>query len=238
LTIANAPCGFLFVADSRRFIVIQHLAAEGPGLIATVARNHGFTVDVRRMDRGDAVPAADALDGLVVLGGTMAATDVATYPHLAAEQRLLASACARDVPVLAVCLGAQLLAAALGARVFKGPAAEIGFGAVTLTPDGADDPILGPSGPGFPAFHWHGDTFDLPRGAVHLAASAAYAHQAFRFGTRAYGLQFHVELDRPLAREWAAALPAGVKLDEKRRAAVEQTGRAILHRFFSELPLA
>jgi GMP synthase (glutamine-hydrolysing) len=236
LTIANGPCGFLFVADSRRFIVIQHLAAEGPGLIATVARDHGFTVDVRRMDRGDRVPAADALDGLVVLGGTMAAYDVPTYPHLAAEQRLLADACTRNVPVLAVCLGAQLLAAALGARVFKGPAAEIGFGAVTLTPEGADDPILGPSGPAFPAFHWHGDTFDLPRGATHLARSAAYPQQAFRFGARAYGLQFHVELDRPLARDWAAALPPGVKLDEKRRAAVEQTGRAILHRFFSEVP--
>ena len=238
MTIANGPCGFLFVADSRRFVVIQHLAAEGPGLIAAVAAHHGFVVDVRRMDRGDAVPAADALDGLVVLGGTMAAYDTPAYPHLAAELRLLADACARDVPVLGVCLGAQLLAAALGARVFKGPAFEIGFGEVRLTPEGADDRVLGPSGPAFPVFHWHGDSYELPRGATHLASSAAYAQQAFRFGPRAYGLQFHVELDRPLARDWASALPAGVTLDEKRRAAVEQTGRAILHRFFREVPRA
>jgi GMP synthase-like glutamine amidotransferase len=223
------------VTGTRRCLVVQHLAAEGPGLIATVARDHGYALDVRRMDRGDPVPAGDALDGLVVLGGTMGAYDLAAYPHLAAEQRLLAEACARDVPILGVCLGAQLLAAALGARVFRGPAAEIGFGIVTLTPEGARDPILGPSGPAFPAFHWHSDTFDLPRGATHLAASAAYPQQAFRFGARAYGLQFHVELDRPLARDWATALPPGVKLDEKRRAAVEQTGRAILHRFFSEV---
>jgi len=236
LTIAIRPCGFLFVTGSRRFVVIQHLAAEGPGLIATVARAHGFTLDIRRMDRGDAVPAADTLEGLVVLGGTMGAYDAAAYPHLAAEQRLLAEACTRDIPVLGVCLGAQLLAAALGARVFRGQAAEIGFGIVTLTPEGMRDPILGPSGPAFPAFHWHSDTFDLPSGATHLATSAAYPRQAFRVGERAYGLQFHVELDWTLARDWAAALPPGIKLEEQRRAAVEQIGRAILHRFFAEVP--
>jgi GMP synthase-like glutamine amidotransferase len=222
------------VTASRRLVIIQHLAAEGPGLIAAVARDHGFTLDIRRMDRGDSVPAAHALDGLVVLGGTMGAYETAAHPHLAAEQHLIADTCARDIPVLGVCLGAQILAAALGARVFKGSATEIGFGDVTLTPDGVRDPILGPSGPTFPAFHWHGDTFDLPRGAAHLATSAAYQQQAFRFGARAYGLQFHVELDQPLARDWAAVLPPGIKLDEKRRAAVEQTGRAILHRFFSQ----
>jgi len=223
------------MTDSRRFAVIQHLAAEGPGLIAAVARDHGFTLDVRRMDRGDPVPAADALHGLVVLGGTMGAYEVAAYPHLAAEQRLLAEACARRIPVLAVCLGAQILAAALGARVFKGPATEIGFGDVSLTPDGLRDPILGPSGPTFPVFHWHDDTFDLPPGATHLAATAAYHRQAFCFGGRAYGLQFHVELDRDLAHDWGSVLPPGVRLDEKRRAAVEVTGRAILHRFFREV---
>ncbi len=224
------------MTDARRFVVIQHLAAEGPGLIAAVAQGHGFTLDVRRMDRGDAVPAAHAVDGLVVLGGTMGASETTAHPHLAAEQRLLAEACARDIPVLGVCLGAQLLAAALGARVFRGPAPEIGFGDVTLTPEGARDPILGPSGPAFPAFHWHGDTFDLPSGATHLAASAAYPQQAFRVGARAYGFQFHVELDRALARDWVGALPPGIRLEEKRRAAVEQTGRAILHRFFSVMP--
>lgn len=222
------------MTSSRRFAVIQHLAAEGPGLIAALARERGFTLDIRRMDRGDPVPAVRSLDGLVVLGGSMGVYEAATYPHLVAEQHLLAEACAREIPVLGVCLGAQLLAAALGARVFKGPEAEIGFGEVTLTPEGARDPVLGPSGPAFSAFHWHGDTFDLPPGAALLAGTAAYPHQAFRAGRNAYALQFHVELDQTMARDWAAALPHGVTIDEKRRAAVEQTGRAILHRWLDE----
>lgn len=221
------------MTGSRRFVVIQHLAAEGPGLIATVARIHGCPLSVRRMDRGDTLPAAGSLDGLIVLGGTMGVSDAAAVPHLAAERQLIAEACAREVPVLGICLGAQLLAAALGARVFRGPALEIGFADVTLTPQGKSDPILGPSGPAFAAFHWHGDTFDLPAGAALLARTAAYPHQAFRAGN-ALALQFHIELDKTLARDWASALPSGVKIDEKRRAAVEQTGRAILHRWFSD----
>jgi GMP synthase-like glutamine amidotransferase len=220
------------VTPQPTFVVVQHVASEGPGLVATLARQRGLALDVRRMDRGEQVPDAGSIDGLVVLGGPMGAYDVAAHPHLAAEQRLLADACARGVPVLGVCLGAQLLAAAVGARVFKGPTAEIGFGDVKLTADGSADPVLGPSGPSVPAFHWHGDTFDLPVGAVHLARTGPYPHQAFRMGQRAYALQFHVELDAGLARDWAHALPPGVTLDDKRRAAVEQTGRAILHRFF------
>lgn len=223
------------MSTARRFAVIQHAASEGPGLVAAVAPVHGVTLDVRRMDLGDPVPRAATLDGLVVLGGAMAVYEAAAHPHLVEEQRLLADACARRLPVLGICLGSQLLAAALGARVFKGPAPEIGFGDVTLTPEGADDPVLGPAGPVFPAFHWHGDTFDLPAGATRLASTSAYPQQAFRAGENAYALQFHVELDAALAGDWADALPRGTKLDEKRRAAVERTGRALLHRFFAEV---
>lgn len=223
------------MSPARRFTVIQHVAAEGPGLIAAVAPVHDVSLDVRRLDLGERLPSARDLDGVVVLGGPMGVYQDQAHPHLADEQRLLAEACARGLPVLGVCLGAQLVAAALGARVYPGAAPEIGVGEVRLTPEGKRDPVLGPSGPAFQAFHWHGDTFDLPPDATHLATSAAYPHQAFRVGTRTYALQFHVELDAGLARDWAAARPRAFAIDEKRRAAVERTGRGILHRFFSEV---
>jgi GMP synthase (glutamine-hydrolysing) len=223
------------VSPARRFTVVQHVASEGPGLIAAVAPVHGVALDVRRMDRGERLPPARDVDGVVLLGGPMAVYQAQAHPYLAEEQALIAAAHARDVPVLGVCLGAQLVAAALGARVFEGPAPEIGVGKVRLTAEGARDPVLGPSGPAFDAFHWHGDTFDLPRDAEHLAASGAYPHQAFRVGARTYALQFHVELDAALARAWAELRPRDFTIDEKRRAAVERTGRAILHRFFSEV---
>ena len=221
------------MSSSRRCVVVQHVAHEGPGLIASLAAEHGVALEVRRTWRREALPAARETGGVVVLGGPMGVYEAAAHPHLVAEQALLADACALGLPVLGVCLGAQLLAAALGSRVFKGQVQEIGAGSVTLTGAGERDPVLGPSGPIMPAFHWHGDTFDLPPGAVLLASSAAYPHQAFRVGERAYGLQFHVEVDAALARVWAPLLPAGATIGESDRAAIETAGRAILARFFS-----
>lgn len=218
--------------QKRPFVVVQHVAAEGPGLIAEAAAAHGITLQVRRMDRGDGLPQAREVGGVVVLGGPMAVYEAPRHAHLRAEVSLLADAIALGLPVLGVCLGAQLLAAALGARVFRGPAPEVGIGEVTLSPDGERDAVLGPCGPVFRVFHWHGDTFDAPPGAGLLASSSAYPHQAFRSGARQYGLQFHVEVDRALARAWARALPAGVRLAEPDRREVEATGRGILGRFF------
>ncbi len=219
--------------EGRPFVVLQHVAAEGPGLIGALAAERGVALDVRRMDRGDPVPSAREAGGVIVLGGPMGAYEAAAHPHLAAEQSLLAEACGLGLPALGVCLGAQLLAAALGAHVFRGPALEIGAGVVTLTMEGSRDPVLGPSGPAFPVFHWHGDTFDLPPGATLIASSAAYPHQAFRAGARVYGFQFHVEMDARLARAWAASLPAGASVGEGDRASLEAAGRAILDRFLT-----
>ena len=110
---------------------------------------------------------------------------------------------------------------------------EIGLGHVTLTADGRGDPVLGGAGPRPPVLHWHGDTFDLPVGAVRLASSPAYANQAFRVGRTAYGLQFHVEVDAAWLDGVAAHLPPDVPLDHRHAAAVEVVGRAALHRFFA-----
>jgi GMP synthase-like glutamine amidotransferase len=215
------------------WLVIQHVPWEGPGLIARVGRARGLRFETRKMDLREKLPAIEEVGGLVVMGGPMGVYDAkAGHPYLADEMRLIGEAVRQNLPVLGICLGSQLLAGALGARVFPGPAPEIGFGEVLLTEDGAKDPVLGPAGARIPVFHWHGDTFDLPAGAVHLARSERYAHQAFRAGPRAYAFQFHVEMDRELAAGCSPHLPPGVTLDEARRQSIEDGGAEILGRFF------
>jgi GMP synthase-like glutamine amidotransferase len=187
-----------------------------------------------RLDRDEPVPSADALAGLVVMGGPMGVHGDLGW--LAPERDLLRQAVDRDLPVLGVCLGAQQLAAALGAEITTGPEEEVGPGQVQLTADGRRDPVLGPeytglSGTTVPCVHWHRDTFSLPDGAVHLAATRHFPHQAFRVGARAYGLQFHVEVDADLAATWRPMLPDGVVLGPDDVARIEVVGRRVLRRF-------
>ncbi|MFN3484515.1 MAG: type 1 glutamine amidotransferase [Planctomycetota bacterium] len=214
------------------WLVVQHVAWEGPGLIADEALRRGIALRILRVDRGERVASPDELGtcgGLVVMGGPMSVND--TLSHLEEERRLLRAAVERELPVLGVCLGAQLLAAALGARVFRGPAVEIGFCRVKLTAEGRCDPLLGPEGD-FPAVHWHEETFELPRGASLLAGTDLYPHQVFRIGRRAYGFQCHVEVDSALADAWAARGGPALRLEASLLGAVERTGRSILGRFF------
>jgi GMP synthase (glutamine-hydrolysing) len=185
------------------------------------------------MDLGEEVPDVSEVVGLVAMGGPMGALDDAAHPHLARDRALLAAAAHAGVPVLGICLGAQLLAAGLGATVTRGPALELGFGAVEIL---TDDPVLGSSGTTAPVFHWHEDTFTVPPNAVLLARSTKYPHQAFRLGPRAYGLQFHLEIDRSLATQLVPNLPEAVPLPESDRVDVEQYGRQALGRFFDLAP--
>jgi GMP synthase-like glutamine amidotransferase len=216
--------------------VLQHVAHEGPGTIARVLGETGHDVVVTRLFLGDALPSANDIAGLAVMGGPMGVHDDNEHPWLGPERDLIRAAAARDLPVLGVCLGSQQLAAALGAQVTTGPEEEVGIGRVELTADGRRDPVLGPeynglSGTTVPCVHWHRDTFSLPDGAVHLAATRRYPHQAFRVGNRAYGLQFHVEVDAALAEAWRPMLPEGVTLPEADVARIASVGRRILQRF-------
>jgi GMP synthase-like glutamine amidotransferase len=192
----------------------------------------GAPLTVVRIDRGEPVPPpaeVGAMAGLVVMGGPMGVHD--DLPWLADERALLAAAVEADVPVLGVCLGAQQLAAALGADVKPGPEPECGVGEVHLTTDAIGDPLLGPVPTPLPCVHWHSDTFALPDGAVHLARSDAYENQAFRVGRRAYGLQFHVEVTASLVAHWGPHLPPGVFVRTADVAHVSRAGDGIVRRF-------
>jgi GMP synthase-like glutamine amidotransferase len=135
-------------------------------------------------------------------------------------------------PVLGVCLGAQLLAQAMGGNVYKGTVLEIGPGSVRLTAAGRADKVFSAAAESLPVMHWHQDTFTLPPGATHLAGSELYPHQAFRVGRLGYGLQFHIEVDEELAAGWAPHLPATVSLDAAACSAIAAAGKKVLARFF------
>ena len=178
-------------------IVLQHVAPEGPGAIADSLADHGIETRPVRIDQGQAVPSAlDGAAGLVVMGGPMGVYEADRYSHLRDELRLIEAALHAQVPIIGVCLGSQLLAAALGARVYPAPQKEIGWYDVCLREAAHTDRLWRGVVPTFTPLHWHGDVFDLPAGAVALASSALTEHQAFRYGDSAYGLLFHLEMGR------------------------------------------
>ena len=170
--------------------VLQHVPFEGPGSIADWLAARRADVGCTRLFAGDPLPRADEIDALVAMGGPMSVNDEEALGWLRPEKQLVRDAVARGIPVLGICLGAQLIASALGARVYAGPEREIGWFPVNGVPDAAPGFRLPPE---FLAFHWHGETFDLPAGAVRLAGSAACENQAFRIGRSAVALQFHLE---------------------------------------------
>jgi GMP synthase (glutamine-hydrolysing) len=178
--------------------IIQHHPAEGLGIIADVLNGAAIAPQYIRSFEGQIVPEeiGDS-GGLIVMGGPQSVYAVDKFPYLRLEMRLMEDALKHAKPVLGVCLGSQLLAATLGANVCPGRQKEIGWHRVTLTDFAAKDALFLGEPSSLTAFHWHGDIFDLPRGATLLASSALTAHQAFRYGKNAYGLLFHLEVTLP-----------------------------------------
>jgi GMP synthase (glutamine-hydrolysing) len=232
-----------------RVLVLQHIACEPPGVFEDVLRERGAELHRVELDEGEALPDWREFDAIVAMGGPMSANDDAELPWLIGERRLIGEAARAGVPFWGVCLGVQLLAASLGARVYPGPAPEVGILPVALTLDGLTDPVFAGLPRELLTLQWHGDTFDMPHGAVRLAGSPDYPNQAFRY-ERAYGVQFHLEVSAEMAREWATvpeyvlslertlgaeAAPAFLSAIEDRADEMRTLGRALFERWLDRV---
>lgn len=170
--------------------VLQHVPFESPGSIATTLTALGAHVETTRLYAGERLPTASDLDVLVVMGGPMSVNDVAEFPWIAAEKALVAEAIATGRSVLGVCLGAQFIASALGCPVYPNREREIGWFPIEPSDTGRASGVAIDA----PVFHWHGETFDMPRGATLLASTEGCVNQAFSIGRQVLGLQFHLEV--------------------------------------------
>jgi GMP synthase (glutamine-hydrolysing) len=184
-----------------RVLAFRHVPFEGLGLIEPALKSRGVGFDYADLYRdGAELPDTDGYDGLIFLGGPMSAND--PLPYLKIEMRAMERAIRAGTPVLGVCLGSQLLASTLGARVYRNTAPEIGWFGIELSQAAHSDPVFTGLSSTETVFHWHNDTFDLPMGAVLLARSERTERQAFRYGRAVYGLQFHLEVTPRMIVDW------------------------------------
>jgi GMP synthase (glutamine-hydrolysing) len=213
-----------------RVLVLQHIACEHPGVFSEVMRERDVEPVPVELDEDEPLPDWREFDAVLAMGGPMGAGDDGDHPWLTAEKRLVREAVEDGRPFLGVCLGVQLFAAALGGSVHPSEPPEVGLLPVELTDEGRMDPLFAGLDDRLVSLQWHGDTFELPAGAVRLARSDLVPNQAFRAGERAYGVQFHLEVTAGMAREWAA-IPAyadslSATLGERRGAAfIADVGR-------------
>jgi GMP synthase-like glutamine amidotransferase len=184
-------------------LVFQHDPFEDLGFFGEVLEKQGADYRVVRLHHGE-TPAEEweHVRALIILGGPMNVDEEESFPFLRWEKRIIRAAIDEAVPMLGICLGAQLIAATLGTAVFHGAVKEIGWSPISITPHGQVDSLLGYLPESATVFQWHGDGFDLPAGAIKLASSAHYSTQAFRLGKTIYGLQFHLEVTPRMIERW------------------------------------
>ncbi|MGI9237715.1 MAG: type 1 glutamine amidotransferase [Woeseiaceae bacterium] len=186
-----------------KILVFQHVPFEPLGTLDPLLKESGFRIRYVNFGREpESRPALDRYEALIVLGGPMNSDQIDSFPNLVTEVQIIREALGRDMSILGICLGAQLLAKALGGSVSRNPVREIGWYDVELTEQGVSDPVLSAFKRRQQVFQWHEDGITLPPGAVHLAGSPASAVQAFRYGKHAYGFQFHLEASRRLIDRW------------------------------------
>ena len=211
------------------------MAHEPLGTLNPLFKKSGFRIRYVNFGRDPhAQPTLEGYDGLVILGGPMNVDEGDRHPHLNHEPVMIEEAIKRDIPVLGICLGAQLIAKALGAPVTKNRVKEIGWYDVQPTNEGKRDPLVGNFRATEKIFQWHGDTFAIPSGCHHLATAETCAHQAFRYGKKVYGFQFHLEVDERLIHRWLEVPINKGDLEEMKKnpqtaAILEQTPHFIRH---------
>lgn len=195
-----------------RVAVVENTQNTALGQLGIALGEAGAVVEIFRPYCGGALPdGPEAFDALAVLGGEQSALDDVRHPYLGALSLLMRDYTAAGRAVLGICLGAQLLARGHGGQNLLGAAPEFGWRHVRLRPEADVDPVLSAVGAPFPIFQWHRDTFTLPAGALHLAEAPEVAHQAFRLGRAAYGMQFHFEANREVVADWTRDFPAATE---------------------------
>ena len=187
----------------RKILVFQHVAHKILGTLNPTLKSSRLNMRYVNFERTpDEHPSVQKYNGLIILGGHMGVYEADKYKHIRVEMQLIEEALKKNIPILGICLGAQLLAHVLGAPVRKNIEKEIGWCDIDLTYDGLKDPLLSHFKPREKIFQLHGDTFDIPQSATHLAQSDICNGQAFKYGDKVYGLQFHLEVDKPMIQRW------------------------------------
>ena len=197
-------------------LIIKNIITEGPGTIEDFLKKEDIYFKVAELSSGELSPPVEDFDTVIIMGGPMGVYEMDQYPHLRIESRIIREAINRDMKILGICLGCQMVAHCLGSEVYRGPEEEVGWHSIELTGDGLKDPLMRKLAihprvedfwKKFKVFHWHGDTFDLPIGAVLLASSEQYKNQAFRYKNNVYAFQFHIEVTKEMIREWLEDRP-------------------------------
>lgn len=186
----------------KRVIFLEHVPKEHSGLVLDVLKNAGLKTERCFLFKSHNLPGHDELAGLVIMGGHMDVDEVEKYPWLLPEKKFIEEAIRKKVPTLGVCLGAQLLADVLGAPVYENAKKEIGFYELEVTRAGRSDPLLQSMKEKEYVFEWHRDTFEIPKGCVHLAKTSLCPAQAFRYEKDTWALQFHLEVTEKMIRDW------------------------------------
>ncbi|MFO0753294.1 MAG: type 1 glutamine amidotransferase [Thermodesulfovibrionales bacterium] len=230
-------------------LICKNISNEGAGTIEDFLSTEGIPFTVTDLSQGESLPDMQGFDTLLMMGGPMSVNEDDLFPYIRVEETLVRTFIAAGRRVLGVCLGAQIMAKALGARVYRGKEKEIGWYDIALTGDGLRDPLMralavhpqaGDLWQRFKVFHWHGETFDIPEGAVHLASSVLFPHQAFRYGRNAYAFQFHIEVRKEMIQDWLQNIPVDreeIGRETERQFAVYHARALAFYRHFFSSPL-